>query len=252
MTQWLERERHQLPQPVTTLAFDGHQDLLWTGSAQGQIASYLYPGNAAFMRYTAFPLHFKPSPPLQILPLEYAVYSVGYENVKCTNKRGVTIWNKLVTNGTAICTTSMHSELVVASNDGKFTLINLTRGSIMKEIEVDSGITALKHGKYICSASSTGHVSFRDPVTYKEEHSTNCHTGGVTSMDISGNYLITTGYSVRGTSLMPDPMIKVYDIRVNKFVPSVPCSAGPTFARFHPNYAANILAGSREGMVVLI
>jgi PAB-dependent poly(A)-specific ribonuclease subunit 2 len=249
MTQWSFRERLQLNQSVTNLAFDGHQDLLWTGSAQGQISSFLYPGNAAFMRYSSFPFNFKSSPPLQILPLEHAVYSVGFENVKCTNKRGVVIWNKLFKNGTSICTSSMHSELVVASNEGKLVLINLTRGSVLKEIEVDNGIIALKHGRYICSASSTGHVSFRDPVTYKEEHSMNCHTGGVSSMDISGNYLITTGYSVRGTSLIPDPMIKVYDIRINKFLPPVPCSAGPTFARFHPNYSASILAGSREGLL---
>lgn len=66
-------------------------------------------------------------------------------------------------------------------------------------------------------------------------------------MDISGNYLVTTGYSFRGATLIPDPLIKIFDLRTKKFLPPIPCSVGPTFARFHPNYAAHLLTGSREG-----
>ncbi len=92
---------------------------------------------------------------------------------------------------------------------------------------------------------------FRDPLTYKEEFSLKCHSGGVSSIDVSGNYVVTTGYSVRGSALLADPMIKVLDLRTHKFLAPIPCSAGPMFVRFHPNYAASILAGSREGSLQL-
>ena len=42
-------------------------------------------------------------------------------------------------------------------------------------------------------------------------------------------------------------MVKVFDLRTNKFLAPIPFSAGPSFVRFHPNYASLILASSRTG-----
>ena len=55
----------------------------------------------------------------------------------------------------------------------------------------------MKHGKYVASASSSGNITFWDPSSYKKEHCTKFHTGGVSSFDVAGNYLVTTGYSLR-------------------------------------------------------
>jgi PAB-dependent poly(A)-specific ribonuclease subunit 2 len=114
-------------------------------------------------------------------------------------------------------------------------------------MEADQGIVSLRHGRYIVSASSSGNMCFWDPSTYKQEFGTKFHSGGVSSFDVSGNYVVSTGYSIRGTSLVADPMIKVFDLRTNKFLSPIPFSAGPSFVRFHPNYAASVLASSQTG-----
>ena len=128
-------------------------------------------------------------------------------------------------------------------------------------MDCDEGVNGMKHGKYVVSASTSGNITFWDPSSYKKEHCAKFHTGGVSSFDIAGNYLVTTGYSLRfgsttllqtylyarGANLVPDPMVKVFDCRTNKFLAPIPFSAGPSFVRFHPNYASSILASTRTG-----
>lgn len=55
----------------------------------------------------------------------------------------------------------------------------------------------MKNGRYLFIASNTGNISFRDPSNYKEENLVQFHTGGISSMDVSGNYIVSTGYSAR-------------------------------------------------------
>jgi PAB-dependent poly(A)-specific ribonuclease subunit 2 len=100
-------------------------------------------------------------------------------------------------------------------------------------------------------ASNNGHISFRDPATYRQEHLMQFHTGGVSSMDILGNYLITTGYSLRSSGLIADPLVKVFDLRMMKFMVPIPFPNGPSIAKFHPTMSSVVLAASQNGSMVL-
>lgn len=139
MNGWRESQRfHLLNQSVSCLTFDRYNDLLWSGSTNGQVSSFL--NGIPPVRYTSFPCH--PDSANQILVMENVVYSVGQSNVKCTNKRGISQWNKMywgwftcrLKNGSSMCTTSMSSELAVASTDGFFHLLNMTRGVVLKQV----------------------------------------------------------------------------------------------------------------------
>ncbi|KAJ3251679.1 poly(A)-specific ribonuclease [Boothiomyces macroporosus] len=200
------------------------------------------------VRYTSFPGHTQPV--TKIISLEHGILSVGFDNVRFTNKRGVMQWNKILKNTSTIAMLN-NMELVVASSSGTLTLMNWGRGTTLKQVDVDQGILSLKTGKYLFSASSSGQVTFRDPVTFRQEHAMQFHTGGVSSFDVYGNYMVSTGYSIRGANLITDPLIKVFDLRANKFLPPIPCTINPTIINFHPNYASSILVASQSGALQL-
>lgn len=92
---WREQQRHHLlGASVSALIFDSTEDLLWAGGTNGQMTSYLYPGNSQpLIRYTSFPAHT--AAVSNIISTEHGIYSVGFENVRVTNRRGVMTWNKL-------------------------------------------------------------------------------------------------------------------------------------------------------------
>jgi PAB-dependent poly(A)-specific ribonuclease subunit 2 len=109
----------------------------------------------------------------------------------------------------------------------------------------------MKNSRYLFMASSNGHISFRDPMTYRQEHLMQFHTGGVSSMDVLGNYIISTGYSLRANGLVADPLVKVFDLRMMKFMVPIPFPSGPSIAKFHPSMTSVILAASQEGSMLL-
>ncbi|KAJ3308221.1 poly(A)-specific ribonuclease [Boothiomyces sp. JEL0838] len=247
---WHEQQRQQiLSAGVASISFDNYEDLVFLGGTNGQITSYIYPGGKMpIVRYTSFPGHTQPV--TKIISLEHGILSAGFDNVRFTNKRGVMQWNKILKNTSTIAMLN-NMELVVASSSGTLTLMNWSRGTTLKQVDVDQGILALRTGKYLFSASSSGQVTFRDPVTFRQEHAMQFHTGGVSSFDVYGNYMVSTGYSIRGANLITDPLIKVFDLRVNKFLPPIPCTINPTIINFHPNYASSILVASQSGALQL-
>ena len=42
-----------------------------------------------------------------------------------------------IKNGTSITTTGMQSELLVASSDGMFSLVNMNRGVVLKQVRIN-------------------------------------------------------------------------------------------------------------------
>ena len=84
---------------TSALQFDPNSELLWTGSGLGQVSSHFRP---ILQRYTSWNAHpvgngrrvetqFQ-SGVKGILCDDRAVYSVGENGVKATNRRGVVRW----------------------------------------------------------------------------------------------------------------------------------------------------------------
>lgn len=100
----------QLGVPLTTVSFDPHSELLWSGSTLGTVASHLGPG---LQRYTSWAAHTTSSndgaknrgrsapfiannaqPGTRgLLVDDKNVYSVGEGGLKASNRRGLTRWN---------------------------------------------------------------------------------------------------------------------------------------------------------------
>ncbi|TPX70585.1 hypothetical protein SpCBS45565_g01672 [Spizellomyces sp. 'palustris'] len=147
--------------------------------------------------------------------------------------------------------TNTTSELLVATSSRSLMLINLFRGSIIRQLDVDDNVTVMKQARVICCGTATGRVGLRDPRTLKEEHSLMAHTGTIGDLDVAGNIMITCGFSARGNKMMTDPMIKLFDIRTMRALPPIPFPSGPNYLHFHPKISSIILAASQNGQFQL-
>lgn len=57
---------------------------------------------------------------------------------------------------------------------------------------------------------------------------------------------------VRQARAIPDPLVKVYDIRTMKPLPPVPFPAGPAFINVLPKRSSTIVVTSNQGLINIV
>ncbi|TPX57736.1 hypothetical protein PhCBS80983_g03604 [Powellomyces hirtus] len=234
-------------QPLSTITFDPLEELLWTGGENGNIAS-LYVDVDDVSRYTSFPAHA--SRVRKILLNDQGLFSIGGKNIRHTTRRGIMKWSIGVDGGhgpLSMSFTNTTSELLVSTSNRQMLLINLFRGSIIKQMDLDDDVTVMKQSRLICCGTASGKVVVRDPRTLKTENYIQAHTGTISDLDISGNILITCGFSSRSGKMACDGMIKLWDIRTMRALAPIPFPSGPSYLRFHPRLSSTVLAASQNG-----
>ncbi|KAI8925842.1 ubiquitin carboxyl-terminal hydrolase-domain-containing protein [Entophlyctis helioformis] len=253
---WDEQRRLQLPAPVrapdtavSAVCFDAAEELLWCGTAWGHVSSYV---NAppSLVRYTAFPAHR--ARVLQVLVADRGVLSLSPQTVRLSIRRGVQIWAKMIPHASCMAFATSPSDLFVgtsAAASSKLLQLNLHRGTVAKEIDSDQGIVAMKQGRLLAQALTSGQVVLRDPKTLQAQHTINAHGGGVAAMDVSGNVMITCGYSPRDDAVVADPLVKLYDLRMMRQLAPIPFSAGPCQVRFNPRMPAHAFIFGQTGQI---
>lgn len=126
----------------TSVAFDPAADLLWSGDANGVVASY-FPDS--FSRYTSYKAHQPNFGPVRaILAEDRAVFSLGADSVKCANRRGLAAWSvqsEQKAFSAMSFSTAKAADLVVASaaNGGigpqpALLTINASTGSVIRKV----------------------------------------------------------------------------------------------------------------------
>ncbi|KAJ8326211.1 poly(A)-specific ribonuclease [Batrachochytrium dendrobatidis] len=250
---WEERHRLHVPIAVRSspglscIAFDPYEELVWIGDVSGQVTSFLNIGDAS-PRYTSFPAHHG-VPASQLLIHDSGVISLSSKNVRFTSRCGIQRWNKLMSDARCMSFTNTSSQLHVVGSPTTLSVVNMYRGTIVNEISLDEPIVAMKQGKFMAHATESGRVQFLDPRTMEIEHTILAHAGGILSMDIIGNTMATCGYSIRNGALLPDRLIKLYDIRTMRALSPIPFSVGPEHVRFHPKQPSRLLILSKTGAV---
>ena len=79
-----------------------------------------------------------------------------------------------------------------------------------------------RSSRNIVMGSSSGHVRLLDMNSFQVVKTfENVHTGTILDMDTHDNLLVTCGYSLRHGSYIVDPLVKVYDLRMQKALPPV-------------------------------
>lgn len=76
---------------LTAMEFDEHYELLWSGSQQGRLTSYLHNGPSEFQKYSSFMAHS--SPIVQILNLPKHILSVSESTVRLHTRGGLSMYS---------------------------------------------------------------------------------------------------------------------------------------------------------------
>ncbi|KAK9467389.1 ubiquitin carboxyl-terminal hydrolase-domain-containing protein [Lipomyces arxii] len=239
--------------PVSSVAFDTSQELLWTADTNGRIASF---AGSSLRKYTSYVGHR--SAVSQILVNDRGVLSLSSDTLRMTQRRGLARFNlkdgaKFKDLTCMSYTSRGTSEVVVAGSNPGLIKVNIDRGSIIAEVPSEDGFTVMRRGgRLICAGSTKGDVVLIDPVSLQVVRKIPAHSGGVADLDSRDNVLLTCGHTYRGRSYLLDPLLNIYDLRTFRPQPPVPFPAGAAFVRLHPKMSTTCLVSSVNGQLQIL
>lgn len=244
------------PTVCTTFAFDGAQELLWTGNEFGRVSS-LYGPN--LQRYTSYRGHDMQAEAVkQTLPCDKGVLSVGARSVHLSERRGRTLWH-LTHEGfvdlRCCCIVGKGSaELLVAGCQSTMFKVDIDKGQVLETLQSRDHYTHMKRGgQFICAGTSTGSVQLLNFKTFELVKSWKAHQGWINDIDANSNFLLTCGWSPRQHhGAMPDPLARVFDLKTLMPLPPVTFHAGASFVRMHPRMLTTCIIASRGGQLQMV
>lgn len=280
MAEWAQQAHvladHALPGvlgAVSALHFDPLSELLWVGSASGQVTSHT---NAlpALSRCTSFAAHGTPRQPHDvrtILSDDKSILSLSDTCVRATQRSGLARWSIDIECVRAtdrreharglrlqsMCPSPLSSSsdifvggMTAMAQNGQLTdtdvvlTINTNSGSVVRQAPAEAALTHLrKSGRYLCTGTAQGTIQLRDPRTLAMEHKLSAHHGGLIDMQAEGHLLYSIGWTLRQGRRVAEPFIKAYDLRTMQPLVPIPMTApgGPALLAVHPK-KSSILA----------
>ncbi|KAG0174836.1 poly(A)-specific ribonuclease [Apophysomyces sp. BC1015] len=235
--------------PVSALCWDPYYELLWVGNDSGRVASY---DGKSLQRYTSFKAH-KDQQIRQIRVTDRGVISLSPKSIQMRDRRGLVrfnISNKQTQDLHCMMTTSLtNGDLLVAGQQDDMLVVSVARGAVTRTVAGASNIVVMRNlPRMVCCGSLLGEVTLRDSRTMKVEQRVQAHTATLSDLDVSGNLLLTCGFSQRQGSLIMDPLVKVYDIRMAiRSLAPIPFPSGPMFLKMHPTLSTTCIVASQTG-----
>jgi PAB-dependent poly(A)-specific ribonuclease subunit 2 len=80
---------------------------------------------------------------------------------------------------------------------GRVLFINVSNGKTIRETLIDGEIIKIKYSIFIVLACKNGKILLVDPTSLNVKHTFDGHSGGISDLDVHGNYMVTCGYSNR-------------------------------------------------------
>ncbi|TKY88917.1 hypothetical protein EX895_002158 [Sporisorium graminicola] len=266
-----------LPPAVTALAFDPYSELLWQGTSFGTVSSLYSSQLSRYTSYAAHGLPTRPAPAKGILADERHIFSIGDNGIKCSHRRGLAKWTTLTQDiGTnAMNLISMCASPLAASNDlvaaglsqsaantgeidndnDLILTVNSSTGAVVRTVPSEAPIVHVrKSGRYVCAGTVNGHVQLRDPRTLKVEHRLHAHPGGLVDIQADGHLLYSVGWTVRQGHPVPEPLIKVHDLRTMRALVPIPFAApgGPSLLAIHPKLSSTVIVSAPQGQFQIV
>lgn len=254
MEGWKEVLRFPLTSAISTLEFDNQSNLLWTGDNNGYLNSFTpmnYNEQLALYPYTKFRSNIQPV--TQIINSTNKIYSLSKDNININNKRGIPLQNinKTVNphyeSFSCMALNDLSNEMIIGKAQGLFK-INLADPSSFESFQYNKDVCFIgQQSKFWTLGTLNGGVDLFDQNSNRIIKEFTGHNDGLSDMDINGNYLVTSGYSLRHNTFFVDPLINLYDLRMMKLLSPIPFSFGPSFVKFHPKLPNLIMIGSKSG-----
>ncbi|KAJ9474966.1 PAN2-PAN3 deadenylation complex catalytic subunit PAN2 [Pseudozyma hubeiensis] len=266
-----------MPPAVTALAFDPYSELLWQGTSFGTVSSLYSSQLSRYTSYAAHGLPTRPSPAKAILADERHIFSLGDNGIKCSQRRGLAKWTTLThdfgtnaMNLVSMCASPLaaSSDIVAAglsqsaANTGEIdndndliVTVNNSTGAVVRTVPSEAPIVHVrKSGRYVCAGTVTGHIQLRDPRTLKVEHRLHAHPGGLVDVQADGHIIYSVGWTVRQGHPVPEPLVKVHDLRTMRALVPIPFAApgGPSLLAIHPKLSSTVIVSAPQGQFQIV
>ncbi|CAO1638721.1 unnamed protein product [Sympodiomycopsis kandeliae] len=197
------------------------------------------------------------------------VYSASPFGIHCANRRGLPRWSTdvaamghpaLTLNALTPSPTLSGSDIIVAGTsaverDQQMISVNRHVGSVTRKVHTGGPVLHVcKSQKYLLSSTRAGHIQLRDPRSLEVEHKLHAHPGGVIDMKSDGSLVWSIGWTIRLGQLVPEPLIKVHDIRSMRSLIPIPFAApgGPAHLDIHPRLSSTVIVGAAQGAWQLV
>ncbi|KAI0477313.1 PAB-dependent poly(A)-specific ribonuclease subunit PAN2 [Xylariaceae sp. FL0804] len=244
-----------MPTPVSTLAFDTAQELLWTGNEYGRVSSFY---GTKLQQYTSFKAHTSHDGPVrQVLFNDKGVIALGSRGVHMANRRGLALWSIRHEGMKELRCMSFTSkgtnEILVAGEQDQMLVIDTIKGEVTKQVPASQGYTMMRRSRFICAATPGGAIHIIDPISFQVNKIWNAHTAAINDMDAQHDFIVTCGYSLRQQgNYMPDPFVNVFDLKNMVSMSPIPFPAGAAYVRMHPRMSTTSIVMSQIGQMHVV
>lgn len=112
----------------------------------------------------------------------------------------------------------------------------------------------MKKSRYICAATSDGHVHILDPVKFTVVHKWRAHSAFINDMDVQQDFIVTCGTSLKqpAASYMLDPFVMVFDLKNLSTMPPIPFPPLAAYVRMHPRMLTTGIVASQGGQMHVV
>ena len=276
MTEWTQRA-HVLADHavsgvlghVSSLHFDTMSELLWVGSASGQLTSHT-GALPTLPRYTSLAAHGAPKQPRHvrgILSDDKFIISLSEGRVCASQRQGLGRWSMQIEDhapgvalaGLCASPQSASSDIIVGgaapnSHDALFALHSIS-GRIVRSAVSDGTVTQLRKGsRYLCVGTEQGTIQLHDPRSLHAEHKLPAHHGGLIDLQTDGHLIYSIGWTLRQGRRIPEPFIKAHDVRTMQALIPTPLTApgGPALLAIHPKKSSIVAVATPQSQFQLV
>nr|ODO00889.1 PAB-dependent poly(A)-specific ribonuclease subunit PAN2 [Cryptococcus depauperatus CBS 7855] len=248
----------------TALSVDPFSNVLWVGSSSGLVSALCSP--LALTRNVQFPAHgYKSAGAFgqqgsaavrELRVTDRDVWTLTEGGVGGRRRGGMTKWtvSDPIRSLRTMSPNPTNSHELLAGGTGSLLLANTARGEVIRRIDHNTAVIKLAPlHRTVLAAGLSGQITVLDPRTgFKAAQNVNpaqAHTGGLSGADVQGNIIATWGWTHMQGHPLPDPLIRLYDVRALRPLPPISFPSGPAFVLLHPSSSSHIVVSSQQGML---
>jgi hypothetical protein len=263
---------------VTYAVFDPGEELVWSGSTSGKLASHWVSYEDNLKDDEAPPLHpvpqlrlvtqvraFKPGCPVRgVLALQDAVLALGDTAVRAYTRGGLPMayMPALDEAQDLLCmeVVAQTQGLVCGGRSCVLTSIDLptcqaSRGYTFENHNFPGVVSIKSASRFLACAGLDGQVSLHDPRSLRLVHTVLGHTGPVTGLDLRQHLMVTCGMNVFRGRFQAEPTIKVFDLRRHMGplaqIPIYPPMGCPVLLKYNPKFSSTLHTACNDGSFIM-
>ncbi|CAD7704572.1 unnamed protein product [Ostreobium quekettii] len=245
---------------VTKVRFDDHFELLWTGTKSGSLCVCECPTLQSYSRVKGHRHAVE-----DITIAQGGGLSISCDTVRLHAQGGNSRFTFRDTQGGDLLSCALYpddanlhsSRVLFGRASGYLTTFDLETSQFLEKVPLEEGSVKVLETIFSCGllacGQSAGKVYLADPrAGLKADRRVMAHAGGVISLASKHQLLATCGYELFNNRLVPDTVVKVFDVRsFASALYHMPFPAGPSLLAFHPKFSGTLIVGSASGVLTI-